>query len=135
MGLIVTCLNRTCYDCKEPKVLSEFGIDNSGPLGRAYICKVCKSSYRKNHYVENKEVINITNNSWYDRNKQKRLIKGKEWFAANPDSKNAIMRHWKTLGNIKNLRWLHKTENQIKLDKPTPEAVVMCTKLLGRNWI
>ena len=38
------------------------------------------------------------------------------------------------LNNYKNFRWLTRSENAAKHDKPTAEAMAKCRELLGREW-
>ena len=40
-----------------------------------------------------------------------------------------------SLNHYSNLQWLTREANKLKSDNPTNEAIQMCQKLLGRDWI
>ena len=39
-------MQRTCFRCKQTKLLEEFAISRKKSQGRDYICKICSSAYR-----------------------------------------------------------------------------------------
>lgn len=43
--------HRRCSSCKTSKPLVDFDLDNSRPMGRAYVCKICRNDSARNRYI------------------------------------------------------------------------------------
>lgn len=46
---------RRCNQCNLTKDIEEFGINNTQPLGKSYMCRVCRREYDKNRYKADPE--------------------------------------------------------------------------------
>lgn len=47
---------RRCNVCGETKSLNEFGVNKTQPLGKSYMCKMCRREYDKRKYKEKPEI-------------------------------------------------------------------------------
>lgn len=68
-------ITKQCSTCKENKPLSEYHTNKCKPDGLHNYCKVCWKSYRRKHYLENK---------------QKYIDKSKRWRHERRDSLAAL---------------------------------------------
>ena len=87
---------KKCTSCKEFMPIGSFCSDKSRGDGLSYKCRTCSCKLKIANYIKTKSATNETNNRWYANNKEKRYIAGKEWDAANPTQRRAIIRKWRT---------------------------------------
>jgi len=103
---------KKCTKCKIEKELSEFHKNKTKPDGYAYWCKECKSEYRVQYNIKNKEKIRKFKQIYYLKNKEKQNIYQKEYKKNR--RKNDI--EFRLLSNFRT-RFGHALKNNSKSDK------------------
>lgn len=79
---------KTCNNCGETKNIEEF-------VKQKRICKVCKSTYLKNYYSRNKDLILKNSKIKYSENAHKIKIKNSEYSKNNRDKINNRSKRYK----------------------------------------
>jgi hypothetical protein len=72
MALVLADRVQQCYVCKIQKPLNDFHQHSTGKYGVNTTCKNCKSLYRKNHYLANKEKQLKQCSKWSSNNLNKK---------------------------------------------------------------
>jgi hypothetical protein len=72
-------LFKICTKCKVSKLLNEFPIDNSKPLGRYSSCKLCKKEGRHQTYIKNPKKAIQYSYLWRSLNSEHAREKSAEW--------------------------------------------------------
>lgn len=70
---------KTCSVCGEMKPLTDFNKDRGRKDGLQYRCKVCHSLMKKNHYIDNKEVV-LTRNKQYRQTHGESILANKRKY-------------------------------------------------------
>lgn len=65
-------MNISCYLCKVEKPLTEFAKHATGKYGVNTTCKLCKSIYKKEYYLKNKDKILANCKKWAEKNAHKK---------------------------------------------------------------
>lgn len=95
-------LTKTCTNCGETKVLSDYYKDKKGRLGVQARCKSCNKirkkayndankdkikAYNQKHYVEKREVHRECSKRYYEKNSEQIKANAKRWEKENPERK------------------------------------------------
>jgi len=81
---------KKCYGCQTTKTITEFGNDKRGVGGFKNYCRLCCTKRRKLHY---------------EKNKEKELVKGKEYKAANKEKLAELSRAYRKANPEKVKEW------------------------------
>ena len=68
---------KVCSKCGQEKLLLEFHKDNGQLSGLACSCKACAKIHHQKWYTEHKEQVDKQHNDYYQKNKEKVLLKQK----------------------------------------------------------
>lgn len=80
---------KTCSICKSAKSYNEFYKASGRSVdGFRSTCKICHSNATKITYQENKEKRLVKSKQYYQANKVKRNQQNKEWYRNHPDANN-----------------------------------------------
>ena len=75
--------SKVCNICNECKPLDEFHKDKTKKDGYGGKCKICKSSYIKKYYIDNKEEISEKNKEWRKNNYESIIKRNRKWKVDN----------------------------------------------------
>jgi len=107
MEPLINNTQKKCGECKQVKLLSEFGLLKKSKDGYRPTCKQC----RKDKYYENHEKTLNEKREDYKRHKESRLEKCKEYYQKNAE-------HIKQ----RQTNWYNSNKNKVKQRRQTPEA-------------
>lgn len=79
-------MEKTCTACGQAKPLDAFSLHKVGKFGRHSRCKACRVLYMKGLRERNPDYYR----TWYQKNKEQRRAKAKEWRAKNLDRAREI---------------------------------------------
>ena len=65
---------KSCSECKEAKLVSDFYVRKASPDGLAYLCKVCDLRLRKEYCESNRDKIREQRKEFRRRNKERLSI-------------------------------------------------------------
>lgn len=124
---------KKCRSCKEIKSLLEFHKCNKVKNGHKSICKECRITERKNHYVENKERITNQSKMYYEKTKTERIQYSRNYYTHNKEryakwhKNDYLINKEKMLKNNKQWcknnpekRALHAADRRFNLQQATP---------------
>ena len=66
-----------CTRCGETKSIALFSKDSRRKQGHGIWCKDCVTSYRKQHYLDNKSKINAQSKAYHESHKEETSARGK----------------------------------------------------------
>lgn len=75
--------NKYCPRCGQWKKVAEFGKNKPAPDGLQTVCKSCRKIEKRAYYQKNKKKISLQSAGSYERHRERRLAKGKEWSNKN----------------------------------------------------
>jgi hypothetical protein len=121
---------KVCSKCKEEKPLSDFNKRTPNKDGLQYQCKVCISKYGKQHYLKNKEEIDIVHKQHYLDNKDHTLLQQKQHRINHKDEINLKSRQ--NYFNHKDEIRIQKNKYENNKRKTDPQFRILCL-LRGRT--
>lgn len=130
-------MTKICTKCKEEKSVLEFGKDCSKSDGLRSSCRACKkitdsesharhrefrNGAKKNYRKNNLELIKAQSKASYEKHKDARQAKNKEWTEQNPEKTKQIKHDWylankgKTYESrvVSSKEWKAKNKDKIK---------------------
>ncbi len=96
---------KICRKCSIEKSVKEFSVDKGNSTGYASYCRPCKREYKRNLYANNPEKYRKVARDWARKNKDKRSVYYKEFYARNLEG----MRD-----RVKEYYWNHRQERCVK---------------------
>jgi hypothetical protein len=76
---------KKCYNCKDTKPLVDFGKDPSRGDGVRPLCKACVKIKNAKYRKENPEKVSEIEKSWYQRNKEYKVLYSHNWNISHRD--------------------------------------------------
>ena len=107
-------MNLSCFQCKVEKPLIEFAKHPTGKFGVGTTCKSCRSIYRKQYYIDNKEKTLVQSREWATKNAHKKrehranrrafLMKATPCWA-NKDAISALYKEAEAISKFANIKF------------------------------
>lgn len=119
---------KTCYQCKQSKLISDFYKDKSRFDGLQSKCKSClneynatwskknlsyRTEYKRQYVKDNKDHIKYINKLYQEKNKEKLLEQNKKYYAKHPEKRKQYYRKYAKkntakIAALKNKRYCSK---------------------------
>ena len=114
---------KKCRECKEIKPITDFQHDKQRWDNLAPGCRLCKSRYRKRHYLKNMTKTLCQNAKWRRDNPERMSQLAKEWGRKHPERRREAVRKynklhpekWKAYHGIPKIRLRNNISRQIGL--------------------
>ena len=133
--------SKACTKCGQVKLFTEYSKDNRATTGTQSACKCCQAEIRKERKDKDKEVQSLwrknnaqrvkdTNKKYAQQNKEKRLIKARERYKADPEKMRNKSATYRALNHDELLTRLRaRTKDERENLKPRYVAKVLQMKM------
>jgi hypothetical protein len=116
---------KSCKECKELKILSEFAKDSRMKEGYSNQCKVCRNNYQRKYRTENPDLVakysekeKISKKKYYEKNKESHLFRNKKYYAENREKilkqQKAYAEKNKEKISTRYKEWQEKNKDELK---------------------